>query len=285
MPDKATSLIDQHDDAQRRIDRANRQARLVLLAAVVGIGVFAVVLTAYLSTVMQQMNVAPPILYEEYDLPPAPTVILLPTPTPPPPTPDAWRLVAEARASRTMSDTKPLRGPLSGRMLQNTRDMVTTFDTYLDLSEFVLETSFINPDNEAIGAWDYGFIFLDDPKSYDNQYRFIVNAKGKWAVEFVEHRPAAKEPIFTTVEYGWVPAASFNFGAGEANHVRLILAAGQLSVYINGTFLAAEPVDRFQHGGLKVATCLWNGDAIDGHYTRFEDFTVWALLKNGTPQP
>jgi hypothetical protein len=279
MPNQDASPLPSADDVRRRrVIRANRQARWALLAALIAIGLFSLALVSFVGAALQQLAAAPPVeLQAPQLLPPAPTILPVPTRTPLPPTPDAGRLTAEARATQALSNTKPLRGPLSGRLMQNTRGMVTIFDTDLDLTDFVLEATFLNPDNEAIGAWDYGFIFRSDPKRNDHQYRFIVNADGKWALEWVEPYNATDNPIFTTIEYGWIPEADFKASTDAANHLRLIVAADQVYAYVNGAFIVGAPVDRWPHGGIKVATSLWKGDSLDGHYTRFRDFTVWRL--------
>ncbi len=258
-----------------RLAQINRQARWALLAALIALGVVSAITAVVVSAV------APPLVAEvaERRKPPTrtPTSAPAPTATPAPTsTPDAARQAAEARAARVMSDTTPVRGPVSGRLLQTSTDDVPIFAAYVDVRDFVAEAVFVNPDATTLDAWDYGFIFRASRSNLD--YRFSLNAQGQWSLQLVRPRVTSPDgPLFTVLQRGWLPAPDFNLSALAANHVRLIVSADVVYVYVNGQFIAQAPVAEIQRGDVYAATSLWTENSVPGRYVRFRDFTVWEL--------
>jgi hypothetical protein len=172
-----------------------------------------------------------------------------------------------------MSTTMPVHGPVSGQLLQTTEHKVSFFAAYVEVSDFVAEADFVNPDNQSLGEWDYGFLFR---VASSRDYRFILNAEGRWTLERVAPR-ALDESEFTTLGRGYIPEEYFDLNVQAVNHVRLIVSAEVVYAYVNGRFIAQAPVDKVPRGDVYAATGLWNGDSIADHYTRFRNFTVWTL--------
>ncbi len=183
-----------------------------------------------------------------------PTAVLpapLPTvpPTPPP----------DAAATLTAADPllPPLAGPLVGELPTTVAGPGATLIAD-SLAEFAVEAVFVNPD---VPAWDYGFAFRH---SSTGHFRLSVASDSTWVLTFRSEDPAVPGYFAeTNVAEG---AATLALGAGETNHLRLLVTGPFGVVTINGQPMAPvslwgklEAGDVYAAAGLRGAS---NGAAV-----------------------
>ena len=161
-------------------------------------------------------------------------------------------------------------GPTDGSLPHNAdNNTIADYNTGVDLRDFALEATFINPYSASVGSWDYGFIFRHE--GTNKQFRLAIRSNKQWVL-----LNNTGTPNGTVINEGTVSGLST--GAGGTNTVRLICFGVQGYLYINDTFISELDLSsRLNSGDITIATGIYSGDEINGYSTDYADFTIWSL--------
>jgi serine/threonine-protein kinase len=176
---------------------------------------------------------------------PAPTV-------PPTATPDIVATLAAVDARLV-----PIAGPLAGELPTTAAD-ASVAQVTTSVADFAIEAVFVNPDAPT---WDYGFMFRH---SLTGHYRLSVASDGTWLLIYRQEDP--NNPGFSVNLPNDPHTTPLALGAGETNHLRLLVVGPYGTVTINGHEVAkvglwnkVEAGDTYIAAGLRGAS---NGTAV-----------------------
>ncbi|MEW5869210.1 MAG: protein kinase [Chloroflexota bacterium] len=165
-------------------------------------------------------------------------------------------------------------GPVSDSLPHEPDDgYVETYDTEVDLTDFVVEVWFSAPfASSSEDVWDMGFLFrwVD---GYNN-LRFIIDSDGDWKLSNLSGDSAKYD--FEDLESGTL--YNLNLAAGGLNKVMLIAQGSRGWVFVNDEYITELDLSiRTSGGDIMAATGLIRGHEKAGETTYFEGFTIWSL--------
>ena len=139
----------------------------------------------------------------------------------------------------------------------------------VDLQDFIAEAVFINPYDESVGKWSYGFIFRH-AKSND-QYRFFVTSDEEWFL----YNATSDPEKFTELDTG---QAALRNGTGSQNRLRLIVYGERGYFYVNDRQTATLDLsERRNYGDVCATVGFTRETGVSGQSVKFEEFQVWSL--------
>jgi len=161
-------------------------------------------------------------------------------------------------------------GPQSGSLAHNAEDTFVEEDLAgVDLTNFVVQATFVNPYSVAVGGWDYGFLFRN--AGGNNQYRLIISSSQEWSL-----RNNTGSSNGTVINEGTIDNLS-TINGGQ-NIVRVVCVGTQGFLYVNETLISELDLsDRTNSGDIAIATGLYSGDEITGYATRYVNLTIWLV--------
>ncbi|MEW5939761.1 MAG: serine/threonine-protein kinase [Chloroflexota bacterium] len=161
-------------------------------------------------------------------------------------------------------------GPTDGSLPHNADNTtIADYNTGVDLRDFALEATFINPYSTSVGTWDYGFIFRHE--GTNKQFRLAIRSTKQWALLNNTGTPNGQ-----VINDGTFSGLSTS--AGGTNTVRLICFGTQGFLYINNVLVSELDLSsRLNSGDITIATGIYSGDEVNGYYTEYTDFTIWSL--------
>jgi len=144
----------------------------------------------------------------------------------------------------------------------------------VDLKDFIAEVTFFNPYSRYTADWDYGFLFRDMYRN--DQYRLVIFSDETWILSNAIPDDEGDGWQSEYIADGEIP--NLDTSANGRNEIRLICYGVKGFLYINQSFIAELDLsDRTNSGDVIVATGIYNGDEVDGQFTKFQDFTVWEI--------
>ena len=159
----------------------------------------------------------------------------------------------------------PLFGPESGSLTHEPEDQyMEEYGAGVSVTDFVAEATFHNPYSLTERDWAHGF-WCRRAKS-GTLHAIWIEAGGKW-----EHWVEIGED-WTRVAGGDLKPRT---GAGESNHLRVIVVGDRGQLFVNEQFSASLDMSGLTEAGDVRAVIVLR--EIKGKVTRFDDFTVWAL--------
>lgn len=168
------------------------------------------------------------------------------------------------------SETQATRsfGPRNGVLTHIDNSSIQADYADLNLKNFIVEATFINPYGPMNGSWDYGFVF----RYIDNEfYTLYVKSNGQWNLDSV------LDGDWMVVSSGSLPGLLL-LGNDQTNKIRLMCINDRGWLYINDEFISE--LDLSSHttsGDVAVATGILKGDEVEGEETRYLGFTIWSL--------
>jgi hypothetical protein len=152
---------------------------------------------------------------------------------------------------------------------------------FVNVADFVAETTFFNPYSADEADWDYGFMFrvgwMRSPDARETASRsfnvVLVRSNRRW-----EHHIVV-EGNWELLESGSVPSNGIETRARGSNSLKLIVAGDNGWLIVNDELRGSISLSRPNEfgGDVVVATGSYNEQA--GASTRFEGFTVTPVSR------
>ena len=169
-------------------------------------------------------------------------------------------------ATASVANRKLIYGPQAGTLPSST-DKIPEYPVDVNLQDFMLDMTFINPYSASTGSWDYGFYF----RYTSNEVYAIVLMSNKGWILTDNTNNGSK-----TVISGTIP--SLNVNAGESNKISFICSGTQGLLYVNDNFISILDLSNLTStGSITLGSGFYSGDAIAGYSTSFKDLSVWTI--------
>lgn len=173
-----------------------------------------------------------------------------------------------------LSEPVSARGVPESDVRSGTLEMEEEYIDYecadVNLKNFITEAVFINPYDESVGKWSYGFTFRDTLGN--GEYRLYVTSDEIWFLDNITPDPWK----ITEIDSGEVALLN---RTGSQNRLRLIVYGDRGYLYVNdrqtATFNLSE---RSNSGDICAAVGFSTGTTVVGYTVQFEDFQVWSLV-------
>ena len=165
-------------------------------------------------------------------------------------------------------------GPINGELWHDPSDGFIKVE-YADVSiaDMMVEATFVNPYSATSNNWDYGFML----RRYDStgkQLQVVVTNDRAWYFAWRE------TPSSDNQRLGGGTLNTFNTGAGDRNHLRVVAIKERGWLFVNGEFVSSLDLsDVTGAGDIAVMTGAFEGDEVAGAVTRFENFRGAELAK------
>ena len=169
-------------------------------------------------------------------------------------------------------------GPTNGQLRHDPSDgFIKTEYAGVDVSDMVVEATFVNPYSASTNSWDYGFILRND--IWDDAapfLQFIVSSNRGWSVQSGANAP------YDRVGGGTV--GKLNTGAGGRNHLMVVAIGARGWFFVNGDYVTSVDLRSVTgEGDVAVITGAYTGDEVSGAVTRYEGFRGFELVKRYGP--
>ncbi|MCE2462475.1 MAG: serine protease, partial [Dehalococcoidia bacterium] len=190
------------------------------------------------------------------------------------PTPAPTRLPTATPGPEQTADF----GPTSGDLRHDPSDgFIKTEYADVSIADMMVEATFVNPYSAASNSWDYGFML----RRYDStgkQIQVVVTSDRSWYLAWRE------TPSSDNQRLGGGTLNTFNTGAGDRNHLRVVAIKERGGLFVNGEFVSTLDLSAVTGAGdVAVITGAFEGDEVSGSVTRFENFKGAELAKRYGP--
>ena len=168
-------------------------------------------------------------------------------------------------------------GPINGELRHDPSDGLIEVE-YADVSiaDMMLEATFVNPYSAASNDWDYGFMLRDSVTGPFIQV--VVTSDRSWYLAWRETSDADNQRL------GGGTLNTFNTGAGDRNHLRIVAIKERGWLFVNGEFVSNLNLsDVTGAGDVAVMTGAFTGNEMEGAVTRFENFRGDRLTRRYGP--
>ena len=187
---------------------------------------------------------------------------------------DSWSGVAPPARSRTTpaAQSQETFGPVSGALEHNPGDgFLPTFDSGMDVADFVAESTFAIPHDTAGRTWSSGFLLRREGL---RGHVVVIHSSGRWFHYLRTGGPGG----YQLDQLGF--ADSIKTGLDEENHVRVIASRSVGWLFVNGDFIAELDLSGVvESGSVTLAGAFFTSDEQQGLSTRYSDFTVRTLRR------
>ncbi len=185
---------------------------------------------------------------------PTATVVLRATPTP------TLRVTATAVPRRGF-------GPVSGELEHDDDNFIESLDARINLSNSVIEATFVDKFSEKGRDWSHGFLFR---RVDDRYYILSISSNGFWGLDLRDGEPP-NDAI--DVQSGF--SSNLLTGPNVENHVRVITLDDRGWLFINGGFESELDLSVVRGSGSARLIAHWyKGHEHPGASTVYKDFSV-----------
>ena len=134
-------------------------------------------------------------------------------------------------------------GPVSGTLDQDPSDgFIPTFDSQIDVADFVADVTFTMPHGITGKTWSSGFLVRRSDRR--TGHVVVIHKSGRWS-HYLRHAGPAD---YLLDQVGF--SASIRTGENERNHVRVIASGSAGWLFVNGDYIAE--LDLSGAGGIRV---------------------------------
>lgn len=160
-------------------------------------------------------------------------------------------------------------GPIEGSLEHALDGFIPGNSADVNVSNFIVEATFMNPYSTDEGTWDYGFLFRH--AGANQQYRLIVSWDGTW--ELYNNTGTSDGALIDSGTVSNLDTSEFGI-----NTLQLVVYEDYGQLLVNDEFVSSLDLSaRLNSGDIFVATGLYSGDEKEGASTEFWDFTVYEL--------
>lgn len=175
----------------------------------------------------------------------------------------------QALMSYLQANAQTIFGPTSGALNHEEGESIIADDAEVNLRDFMLEASFLNPYSAVDGDWDYGFIVRHDAKN--SQFRFVVRSTKEWIL-----LNNNGDPDGVIINKGDLP--ELQTAQGENNRIKLIFQGNRGWFYLNEKLITQLDLSaRMNSGDIFIATGIYDVSRIPGMQTGYQNFSIWSL--------
>ena len=163
---------------------------------------------------------------------------------------------------------KPLFGPMDEEIEHNPDDgLIDAYYSGTSIKDGTMEAYFHNPYSTSVGEWSYGFMFRLKGNSF---HAVVLQSSG--------HFQHLKRIDGDSQQLAVRQVSEIYTAYPGRNHMRIVADGEGGKLYINGHHIADLQLQGLMDEGYVYAVgSYFNGDAVTGYATRFEDFTIWPL--------
>ena len=168
-------------------------------------------------------------------------------------------------------------GPASGELEHDDDDFVETLDARVNLSNSVIEATFVDTHSRLGKSWSHGFFFR---RVDDRYYILTISSSGFWSLDLRNGEPP-NDAIDVHAEF----SNNIRVGVGLENHVRVITLDERGWLFINGIFesqLDLREID--DSGSISLLAHWFRGHEHPGSSTVYKDFSVRPVALEHGPE-
>jgi hypothetical protein len=155
--------------------------------------------------------------------------------------------------------------------LRHSAEDVAFRATGVELADFYITNTFVNPYDAAEHHWDIGFAFRDVGE--DGTYRLMVLSTNRWYLTIGAGLPIASGLI-----------AGLETAAGGENHLELAVFGDTCYLALNGEFVTAlELPERSRSGDVWIGSAFYTNSFVQGEATAYRGLEVWAIGEAAPP--
>ena len=169
-------------------------------------------------------------------------------------------------------------GPESGSLDHDPNDgVIPTFDSGVDLADFVAEATITTPHAIARSTWSSGFQIRRTGRN--RGHMVFIHSSGAW----FHYLRSGDHDDAKMLQTGSSPA--IRTGRDVKNHVRVIASGDTGWLFVNGGYEAELNLSSStDSGSVALLGSVFKGDELAGGSTPFSDFTVRPLRKAYGPR-
>ena len=162
-------------------------------------------------------------------------------------------------------------GPTSGSLEHDPDDgFVPTFDSDVDVADFVAEATFTAPHSSSEASWSSGFLVRRTGPNMGHVV--VIYSSGTWFHYLRTGNPDDDQVI----RRGQSSAIRTN--GITTNHIRVIALNSAGWLFVNGSYISDLDLSGLtDSGSIRLIGAWFDGDETAGGSTPFSDFTVRAL--------
>ena len=153
-----------------------------------------------------------------------------------------------------------------------TDGIIPTFDSGVDLADFVAEVTFTAPHSSSMASWSSGFLIRQTGSN--PLHAVVIHSSGSWSHYLRTGNPGDNDVVRRD-------SSSAIMTRGTAtNHVRVVAAGGAGWLFVNDTYVAELDLSGLTaSGSLRLLGAWFDGDETAGGVTPFQNFAVRPLGK------
>jgi hypothetical protein len=161
-------------------------------------------------------------------------------------------------------------GPVNGSLAHDEENNSPEDESaQVNLKDFIVETTFMNPYSPSIGSWNYGFRFRAETNN--NEYRLIIRSVEDWVLF---NRTGSTDS--ENINDGQLP--NLDLSENGSNSIWLFCKGDTGVLYVNGKFVADLDLSaRTNSGDVHIGTGFYSNDEFDGYSTEYTDFSIWEI--------
>ena len=146
---------------------------------------------------------------------------------------------------------------------------IPTFDSGVDLADFVAEVTFTAPHRSSEAPWSSGFLFR---QKGNRSHIVVIHSSGGWSHYLRTGSSGDDEAVRRD------SSSAINTRGTATNHVRVVAAGGAGWLFVNGSHVAELDLSgQTASGSLKLLGGLFNEDETAGGVTPYQSFSVQPL--------
>ncbi len=167
-------------------------------------------------------------------------------------------------------------GPASGELEHDDDDFVETLDARVNLSNSVIEATFVDIHSRLGRSWSHGFFIRKEGRRL---YALSISSSGTWHLKLRDGEPPHDDDI--SVQSG--DSSNINVGGGLENHVRVIALGDRGWLFINGALESQLDLRGIGDAGSVNLIAHWfRGHEYPGSSTVYKGFSVRPIeLEHG----
>ena len=186
---------------------------------------------------------------------------------------DSWSGVAPpARTQASRAAQGDTFGPASGSLEHDPADrLLPTFDSGMDVADFVAEATFTTPHDIAGRTWSSGFLVR---RAGLRGHVVVIHNSGRWFHYLRNGGPGG----YRLDQAGF--SDSIVTGQDEENHIRVIASRSVGWLFVNGDYIAELDLSGLvDPGSVTLTGAFFTSDELQGTSTPYSNFTVRTLRR------
>ena len=167
-------------------------------------------------------------------------------------------------------------GPINGELRHDPSDgFIKTEYADVEMTDFIVSATFLNPYSAGSNSWDYGFIIRNSNTRGPGGFaRITVSSRGRWEASWRKEGSSDSQQIATGT------LGKFDIGLYGENIIGLFVFGDRGLLFVNGEFMSLLDLSNVSGpGDIAVITGAFTGNQVAGAVTEFEDFGVTTLNK------